>query len=124
MGTADLGLANADVPSPEEHLGFRPGADFQLVPWDDVVSYYEQVAEASERVEVVEIGRSTQDRPMIVGIISAAMKKTQWAPVGLMIVGMILYFPRSMNSVRIFSVIFCSMRCCVVRFSSRGMPTT
>ena len=28
----------------------------------------------------------------LVGIISAAMKKTQWAPVGLMIVGVILYF--------------------------------
>lgn len=28
----------------------------------------------------------------IMGIISAAMKKTQWAPVGLMIAGLILYF--------------------------------
>ena len=28
----------------------------------------------------------------IVGIISAAMKKTQWAPVGVMILGIILYF--------------------------------
>lgn len=28
----------------------------------------------------------------IMGIISAAMKKTQWAPVGVMILGMILYF--------------------------------
>ena len=23
----------ADVPTPEEHLGFRPGADFRLAPW-------------------------------------------------------------------------------------------
>ncbi len=28
----------------------------------------------------------------LVGIISAAMKKTQWAPVGVMILGIILYF--------------------------------
>ena len=28
----------------------------------------------------------------IVGIISAAMKKTSWTPVGVMILGMILYF--------------------------------
>lgn len=27
----------------------------------------------------------------LVGIISAAMKKTQWAPVGMMIVGLVLY---------------------------------
>lgn len=28
----------------------------------------------------------------LVGIISAAMKKTQWAPVGIMILGLILFF--------------------------------
>ncbi|CAN5899463.1 M14 family metallopeptidase [soil metagenome] len=68
---ASLTASAADVPRPEQHLGYRPGDDFHLTPWAVVVEYFEKVGEASDRVEVVEIGTSTEGRPLIVGIISA-----------------------------------------------------
>ncbi|HEX8200341.1 MAG TPA: M14 metallopeptidase family protein [Isosphaeraceae bacterium] len=59
------------VPSPEEHLGFRPGADGHLAPWPAVVDYLHKVAAASDRVAVRELGRTTEDRPYLVAIVSA-----------------------------------------------------
>ena len=40
------------VPTPESHLGYKPGADFHLAPWTEVVSYFEKVDAASDRVKV------------------------------------------------------------------------
>ncbi len=62
----------ADVPSPEAHLGFRPGADFRLAPWPSVVDYFRKVDAGSDRVVVRELGRTTEDRPYLVAVVSAA----------------------------------------------------
>ena len=60
----------ADVPSPESHLGYKPGADFRLAAWPTVVDYFRKVAAASDRVVVRELGRSTEGRPLVVAIIA------------------------------------------------------
>ncbi len=62
----------ADVPSPESHLGFRPGADNHLAPWDDVVSYFEKVGRSSERVRVRVLGETTEGRPFLAAFVSSA----------------------------------------------------
>ncbi len=62
----------ADVPSPEDHLGFAPGADFHLAHWQSVVEYFRQVDDASDRVLVRELGKTTEGRPYIVAIVSSA----------------------------------------------------
>ncbi|MEW4567113.1 M14 metallopeptidase family protein [Tautonia sp. JC769] len=59
------------IPAPAQVLGFEPGADFRLAPWSDVVEYFQQVARTSDRVEVVEIGRSTQGRPFLAAVVSS-----------------------------------------------------
>ncbi|WP_152050560.1 M14 family metallopeptidase [Tautonia marina] len=59
------------VPEPTQVLGFEPGADFRLAPWTDVVDYFHQVDTASDRVEVVEIGRSTLGRPFLAAVVSS-----------------------------------------------------
>jgi hypothetical protein len=61
----------ADVPSPEAHLGFRPGADFHLASWPQVVEYFRKLDAASDRVVVRELGKTTEGRPFIVAAISA-----------------------------------------------------
>lgn len=67
-----IGPARAgDVPSPESQLGFRAGADFHLAPWSQVVDYFRKVDEASDRVSVRELGRTTEDRPYLVAAVSA-----------------------------------------------------
>jgi len=60
----------ADVPAPESVLGFRPGADYRLATWPSVVDYFRKVDAASDRVVVRELGRTTEDRPYLVAIVS------------------------------------------------------
>jgi hypothetical protein len=62
----------SDVPSPEAHLGYKAGADFHLAKWPTIVDYFRKVDAASDRVEVRELGQTTEGRPYIVGIVSAA----------------------------------------------------
>jgi hypothetical protein len=62
----------ADVPTPESHLGYKPGADFHLAPWGQVVSYFEKVDAASDRVKVRVLGQTTEGRPYMVAFISSA----------------------------------------------------
>ncbi len=59
------------VPAPESQLGFRPGADFHLAPWGDVVSYLEKVDQASDRVKVRVLGETTEGRPFLAAIVSS-----------------------------------------------------
>ncbi len=71
---AATGLASAkgqDVPSPESHLGFKPGADFKLVDWPSVVDYFRKVDAASDRVVVRELGKTTEGRPFLAAIVSS-----------------------------------------------------
>jgi len=60
----------AEVPTPESALGFRPGADNRLAPWPSIVDYFRKVDAASDRVVVRELGRTTEDRPYLVAIVS------------------------------------------------------
>jgi hypothetical protein len=59
------------APEPAQVLGFEPGADFRLAPWKNVVDYFQEVDSASDRVQVVEIGQSTQGRPFLAAIVSS-----------------------------------------------------
>lgn len=50
----------------EAVLGFEPGADRRLVDYGQLVGYLEDLAAASDRLELLEVGRSPLDRPMYV----------------------------------------------------------
>ncbi len=62
----------ADVPTPESHLGFRPGADYRLAQWVQVVDYFGKVAAGSDRVQVRELGKTTGGRPYLAAFVSSA----------------------------------------------------
>lgn len=53
------------VPTPASHFGFQVGADRKLANWDQLTSYYEAVARASDRVVLDTLGASTMGRPMV-----------------------------------------------------------
>ncbi|MDH3297493.1 MAG: M14 family zinc carboxypeptidase [Gemmatimonadota bacterium] len=59
------------APRPQDVFGFDPVADARLVTWNEILDYFEILAEASPRVKLDTIGRSTLDRPMIAVIISS-----------------------------------------------------
>ena len=62
----------AAVPSPESVLGFQPGADYKLANYEQVVEYFQRVAEATDRVRLVQAGRSAQGRPYYFALVSSA----------------------------------------------------
>ncbi|GMV04174.1 MAG: peptidase M14 [Gemmatimonadota bacterium] len=59
------------IPSPEEFFGFQMGADRRLARWDKLVEYYHLVDAASDRVQVVEMGKSTLGNPFLAIWVSA-----------------------------------------------------
>jgi len=63
--------AFAGVPAPEELFGHRMGADRTVLEWAQVVSYFQALGGASDRIRVEELGKSTEGRPFIVATIAA-----------------------------------------------------
>ncbi len=59
------------VPTPAEVIGFELGSDFKLADYGEITSYFRALAEASDRVVLEEIGRSTLDKPLYVALISS-----------------------------------------------------
>ena len=60
------------IPTPESVLGFEPGSDRQLMDYGQLVGYLHQLAGASPRVKMLEVGTSPLGRPMYVTFISAS----------------------------------------------------
>ncbi len=60
------------IPAPEEVLGFVPGADRRLVEWPVLVDYYRELANASDRVQYRELGKTTLGAPFVALVISSA----------------------------------------------------
>ncbi|MEM6317133.1 MAG: M14 metallopeptidase family protein [Bacteroidota bacterium] len=52
------------VPSPEEVFGFRVGADYKLADYDQMLSYYQRLDEASDQVQMIEMGKSVTGLPI------------------------------------------------------------
>jgi hypothetical protein len=69
---APVAPAAIHAPAPAEVIGFEPGDDYRLADYDQLLGYYEHLAAASDRVEMLEIGRTTQGRPMVLLVISDA----------------------------------------------------
>jgi hypothetical protein len=63
--------AAAPVPTPEQFIGFKMGTDNKLARWDRIVEYMKAVAGTSDRVRVRELGKTTQNNPLIVLEISS-----------------------------------------------------
>jgi hypothetical protein len=71
LALAASAAATAAPPSPESVLGFRPGSDRQLADWTQIVDYFRRLDDASDRVRVEEVGRTTEDRPFLVAVITS-----------------------------------------------------
>ncbi|MDE3154332.1 MAG: hypothetical protein KGN76_04480 [Acidobacteriota bacterium] len=57
--------APAALPTPEQFFGFRIGTDNKLARWDKMVEYYKLVAGASDRVNIRDLGPSTNGNPFV-----------------------------------------------------------
>ena len=70
--SAALGAqAPAAIAPPEVAFGHRMGADRELADWPSLQRYFETVAAASDRVELVDAGPTTEGRRLLAAIVSS-----------------------------------------------------
>ena len=62
--------ATPEIPSPETYFGHPMGADRKLIHVDEFLPYYERVAGASDRVELVRLGKTMGGRDLVLLVIS------------------------------------------------------
>ena len=58
-------LAAQSVPTPRSHFGFDIGTERSMANWIELTSYYEKLAETSQRVQVDTLGATTMGRPFV-----------------------------------------------------------
>ncbi len=63
--------APSTIQSPESFFGFRMGADRELADWPGLQRYFETLAAASDRVDLVDAGPTTGGRRMIAAVVTA-----------------------------------------------------
>jgi hypothetical protein len=61
----------ANVPTPKDHFGYEPGADFKLAKYDEIISYFQRLAETSHRIRLTEYGKTAYGRTSYVAYISS-----------------------------------------------------
>jgi hypothetical protein len=61
----------AAVPSPERFFGFQMGADRKLANWDKLLEYYRLLDKGSDKMQVMELGKTSEGRPYIAIFISS-----------------------------------------------------
>ncbi len=64
--------AFAQVTPQEEYLGFKPGADFKLMTYEEAIGYFEHIASQTDRMIVLDMGETSGGRRMKFGVISSA----------------------------------------------------
>ena len=62
--------AVAQVPTPESVLGHKPGDDFYLATYEDSLGYFRKLAAASNRIKLVNVGKTTRGRDWFIAFIS------------------------------------------------------
>ncbi|HEX4915928.1 MAG TPA: M14 family zinc carboxypeptidase, partial [Vicinamibacterales bacterium] len=63
--------ASAGLQAPQDFFGHRMGADRELADWPSLQKYFENIAAASDRVELADAGPTTEGRRLIAAIVSS-----------------------------------------------------
>ncbi|MEK0430763.1 MAG: hypothetical protein RL139_567 [Gemmatimonadota bacterium] len=59
------------LPTPESVFGHTVGADFRLIDYRQSIDYFRRLAAASDRIRLLEVGRTSQGRPWTIALISS-----------------------------------------------------
>lgn len=64
-------LAAQQIPTPESVLGFPVGADFKLATYEQSITYFQRLAASSNRIKLMEVGKTSEGRTFTVAVISS-----------------------------------------------------
>ena len=62
---------NQQITSPEAFFGFQLGSDLKIARWDHIVDYFRLLEEQSDKIQVIDMGLSTEGHPFLFVIISS-----------------------------------------------------
>src|SRR3954453_1675228 len=60
------------LPTPESSLGFKPGDDYKLATYDQAIDYFRTLDVASDRLTLVESGKTSYGHPWYFALVSSA----------------------------------------------------
>ncbi|MEP6911967.1 MAG: M14 metallopeptidase family protein [bacterium] len=60
------------ITSPKVQFGFNLGDDYQLANYAQLTEYWKKLAQQSDRIKLVEIGKTAEGRPILMAIITSA----------------------------------------------------
>jgi hypothetical protein len=63
---------NSEIQNPEEYFGFKPGADRMLFSYEELISYLQKIDAQSDKMKMIEIGKSPMGKPMYIAFLSSA----------------------------------------------------
>jgi len=66
-----LCAALAQVPAPESVLGHKPGDDFFLASYDESLAYFQKLAQATDKLKLVRVGKTTRGLDWYIALISS-----------------------------------------------------
>ena len=66
-----LRLATAGIPTPKDYFGFDPGEDYKLASYEEIIGYFQKLAGHSDRIRLIEYGRTSMGRPSYLAFISS-----------------------------------------------------
>src|SRR4029077_14828976 len=59
------------ITSPKQFFGFNIGDDYQLATYDQFIGYWKKIDQESNRMQVIEIGKTEEGRPHLAAIVTA-----------------------------------------------------
>lgn len=62
---------NQQITSPEAFFGFQLGSDREMARWNQIVDYFRLLEEQSDKLQVINMGTSTEGHPFLLAIISS-----------------------------------------------------
>jgi hypothetical protein len=70
-------LAAQTVPAPEAFLGHKPGDDFYLASYSETRAYLHKLAEVSNRIKILSVGKTTRGLDWEIAVISSPQNLAQ-----------------------------------------------
>src|SRR2546423_13769463 len=71
LASVAVSAAAQSIPTPESVLGHKPGDDFYLASYDESREYFRKLAAASNRVKIINVGKTTRGLDWEIAIISS-----------------------------------------------------
>lgn len=62
----------SQIVKPEDYFGFKPGADRELINYEQLISYLQQLDQASPKLKMINIGESPMGKPIYLAFFSSA----------------------------------------------------